>query len=127
MRRFLVTGLLLVVGVIAIETLGDLTQTRGDRTPRDSRSEVVLDVSERGYKRDLDEAGRNLIAACAGSMHGRILDEPGVVRVADGRFRFFVQPALGPENHRKLTGCLEDFTIDRLKGHVVSVEHHDVP
>lgn len=124
MRRVLVSVLLLALGAVAIEILGDLTQTRGDRMPRDSRSEVVVEVSERDYKRHLDDAGPNLIAACAGSMHGRILDDPGVVRMAEGRFRFFVQPALGPENHRKLTGCLEDFTIDRLKGHVVSVDNH---
>lgn len=125
MRRLIVTVLLLVAGVLAVEALGDLTQTRGDATPRDSRSEVVVQVSERGYKRELDEGGPNLIAACAGSMHGRIIDEPGLEKVADGRFKFVVQPALGPENRRKLSGCLEDLTIDHLKGRVVSVTQLD--
>jgi hypothetical protein len=36
--------------------------------------------------------------------------------------RFWVEPALGAHNRRELVGCLEDGTIDRLQGHVASVE-----
>lgn len=125
MKRFAVTALLLVAGVLVVEAMGDLLETRGDRTPPDSRSEVVLEVSEQRYKRELDEGAHNLIAACAGSMYSQIADEPGVVKVSDGTFKFIVEPALGPENRLKLVGCLEDFTIDHLRGDVVSVKRLD--
>ena len=36
--------------------------------------------------------------------------------------RFSVEPALGTHNRRKLVGCLGDSTIERLQGHVASVE-----
>lgn len=122
MRRVIVTVVLVAAGVVAVELLADLTQTRGDRTPQDSRSEVVIEVASRDYKRDLDTGAENLIWACAGTTASDILDDPGVVPLDDGHYVFTVEPALGVENRRKMRGCLEDFTIDRLSGTVVSID-----
>ena len=112
-----------VVGVIAvvagIDALADLTQDRPDHIVPGSRSEIVLEVSSR------DRTGSNLLAAqglwgsCQGNVWQR-LAEPGVVQVGDGRFRMTTEPALGEHAWRRLQGCLEDATLDRVKGHVVS-------
>jgi hypothetical protein len=122
--RLLVAAVVLVGGGLwAASALGDLTQARGDRVVDGSYSEVVLQVSSRGYKHDLDHGVHHLLAACAGTTFMRVVDDPGVVEIAPGTYRFTVEPALGTYNQRRLVGCLQDLTIDRLLGDVVSVEH----
>jgi hypothetical protein len=121
-RRALLTLVLIVAGVLAVDTLGDLTQTRGDTIVPGSRSEVTLELDAQRYKHDLDAAAGHLVAACAGTTGSVVLDDRGVERVEAGVYRFSVRPGLGPENRRKLTGCLEDFTVDRLLADVVAVE-----
>lgn len=122
MRRAILALVLVVAGVLAVDMLGDLTQTRGDPIVPGSRSEVTLELDAQRYKHDLDAAAGHLVAACAGSTGSVVLDERGVERVERGVYRFSVEPSLGVENRRKLTGCLEDFTVDRLLADVVSVE-----
>lgn len=122
MRRYLVAAVLMVAGVAAVDELGDLFQTRADHVDPDSRSEVVLQVDERRYKHSLDHGAQALVVACAGSVANRVLDDPGVVEIGPGRYRFLVEPSLGRHNRVKLIGCLEDATIDHLRGDVVSVE-----
>ena len=117
-------GIVAVAAVFAgIDALADLTQDRPDHVQPGSRSEIVLEVSAR------DRTGSNLLAAqglwgaCQGNVWQR-LAEP-VVQVADGRFRLTTEPAVGEHSWRRLQGCLEDATLDRVKGHVVS--KRDVP
>ena len=118
-------GVVAVAAVYAgIDALADLTQDRPDRVQPGSRSEIVLEVSAR------DRTGSNLLAAqglwgaCQGNVWQR-LAEPGVVQVTEGRFRLTTEPAVGEHSWRRLQGCLEDATLDRVKGHVVS--KRDVP
>ena len=40
--------------------------------------------------------------------------------VTEGRFRLLTEPAIGEHSWRRLQGCLEDATIDRVKARVVS-------
>lgn len=124
MKRVLF-GIVAVAAVFAgIDALADLTQDRPDRVQPGSRSEIVLEVSAR------DRTGSNLLAAqglwgaCQGNVWQR-LAEPGVVQLAEGRFRLTTEPAVGEHSWRRLQGCLEDATLDRVKGHVVS--KRDVP
>ncbi|MGH9113654.1 MAG: hypothetical protein ACRDZN_15360, partial [Acidimicrobiales bacterium] len=65
---------------------------------------------------------RNLVAACAGTSGHTLVDDPGAEPTGDGAVRFSVEPALGTHARRKLVGCLEDASIDRLVGHVASIE-----
>jgi hypothetical protein len=122
LTRAIVTVVLVVAGVLVVDMLGDLTQTRGDPIVPGSRSEVTLEVDAQRYKHDLDAAANHLVAACAGTTGSVVLADPGVERVESGVYRFTVRPSLGAENRRKLTGCLEDFTVDRLLAQVTSVE-----
>lgn len=115
--------LLVAGGIWAAGTLGDLTQARGDPVVRESRSEVVMQVTSRGYKHDLDLGAQHLVAACAGTTFMRIADDPGVVEIEPGVYQFTVEPALGTYNQRKLLGCLQDLTVNRLLANIVSIEH----
>lgn len=122
MKRLALTAVLVLAGVLAVDRLGDLTQTRGDRIIPGSRSEVVVEVTAQRYKHDLEAGARHLVAACAGTTRSVVLEDPGVVELEPGTYRFALEPSLGTHNRRKLVGCLEDLTVDRLQGHVVSVE-----
>lgn len=124
MKRALVVIGLVVAGVLVVDVLGDLTQVRGDPVVEGSHSEVVMELSGRRYKHDLDNGAENLVAACAGTTFMRVAEDSGVTKVGPGRYRFTVEPALGTYNQRKLVGCLQDLTVDHLLAEVMSVEHH---
>ena len=115
-----VIALVAVAGmVMAIDFLADLTQDRPDRVLPGSRSEVVLEVRSRDRTGSTLMSAQGLWGACQGTVYQR-LAEPGVTEVSDGRFQLQTEPALGEHAWRRLQGCLEDATLDRVKGHVVS-------
>jgi hypothetical protein len=112
---------LLVVGAVTVEELGDLTQTRSDPVDPRSRSEIVLEVDTNGYHQPTEDAARNLWAACSGTTTRQLVADPGFVPVSDDEVRFSVAPGLGRYAERRLVGCLQDATLDRIKGSVESV------
>lgn len=123
-RRVALVAVLLVVGILGVDELGDLTQSRGDSVPPGSRSEVVLAIDTRDYRQPVDAAAANLWGACAGIVRHRLDAAAGFEPVAGGdgdEVRFSVEPGLGRNAERKLVGCLEDATLDRVVGDVVSV------
>lgn len=117
-RTFLLLAAAIAVSM-GVDALADLTQDRPDRVLPGTRSEIVLDVQshDRGGSALLSAQG--LWGACQGTVRHR-LAEPGVIEVADGRFRLVTVPALGEHSWRRLQGCLEDTTLDKVKAHVVS-------
>lgn len=116
-------AVLLVAGILGVDALGDLTQSRPDRVAPGSRSEIVLEIDTRDYRQPVDDAAANLWGACSGIVRHQIDEEAGFVPVEDGfeEVRFWVEPGLGPNAERKLVGCLEDATLDRVVGDVESV------
>jgi hypothetical protein len=120
-RRVVIVLFLLVVGALSVDELGDLTQTRADHVDPQSRSEIVLEVDTRRYHQPTEDAARNLWAACSGTTSRRLVEDPGFVPVSDDEVRFSVAPGLGDYAERRLVGCLQDTTLDRVKGDVESV------
>jgi hypothetical protein len=112
---------LLLVGAVSVEELGDLTQTRSDHVAAGSRSEIVLEVHTRDYHQPDGDAARNLWAACSGTTNHRLVGDDAFVPAGDHAVRFSVAPGLGEHARRRLVGCLDDTTLDRIKGNVVSV------
>ena len=118
-RRLLLLGLV-VVTVAGIDWLADLTQNRPDPPLPGSRSEVVLDVTVRHhFAPGRLTTAQGLWGACQHTAFRRLLP-PGMVEVGEGRFRVVTQPALGDNAWRRLKGCLEDVTVDRVKANIVS-------
>ena len=118
-RRLLLLGLV-VATLGGIDWLADLTQNRPDQVLPRSRSEVVLDVTVRhhwGPGRLTTAQG--LWGACQHTAFRRLV-APGMVEIGEGRFRVVTEPALGENAWRRLKGCLEDVTVDRVKADVVS-------
>ena len=117
---------LVAVAAIAggIDMLADLTQDRPDRIEPGSRSVIVLDVDSRDRTGSDLLSAQGLWGACQGTVWQRLVD-PGVVEVDGGRFRLMTEPALGEHSWRRLQGCLEDATLDRVKARVISKQ--DLP
>ena len=119
MKRTLVLVVAAVTLTLGIDALADLTQDRPDHVVPGSRSEIVLDVDSRDRGGSALLSTQGLWGACQGTVRHRLV-EPGVVALEDGRFRLQTEPALGEHSWRRLQGCLEDTTLDRVKARVVS-------
>ena len=117
--KLLVAVVAVAAVAMGVDALADLTQDRADSVPAGSRSEIVLEVSSRDRTGSDRLSAQGLWGACQGTVRHR-LAEPGVVEVTDGRFRLVTEPALGEHSWRRLQGCLEDTTLDKVKAHVVS-------
>ena len=126
MKRAVVV--LVAVAALAggLDVLADLTQDRADRIPPGSRSEIVLDVRHRGTGVAEMRTAQGLWGACQGTVWQQ-LTAPGVVELGGGRFLLTTSPAVGEHAWRRLQGCLEDATVDRVRAAVVSKRDLQAP
>jgi hypothetical protein len=124
MKRLLAFMLGAVLIVIAIDQIGDATQTRVDERDDRKQTEVVIGVQLKNFRQSADSAANALWASCTATVGGSLID-PGIVALGDGEYKFAMTPSLGHHGKERLLGCLNDLSIDRVKSHVVSVK--DVP
>jgi hypothetical protein len=118
MKRGVLVALAVAALWVGIDALADLTQDRPDQVVPGSRSEIVLEVDSRDRTGSNRLSAQGLWGACQGTVRQR-LAEPGVVPLDDGHFLLTTEPALGEHAWRRLQGCLEDATLDRVKGRVI--------
>jgi hypothetical protein len=109
---------LAVVAVVGVSSLADLTQNRPDPVVDGSSTVLTYDVGTRNYNGTDDEAAQALWAVCAATVSGRT---SGPTALANGHFSVSISPAIGTNGHKRLLGCLQDGTLDRVQGHVTSV------
>ena len=109
---------LAVVAVIGISSLADLTQNRPDPVVDGSSTVLTFDVGTRDYNGTDMEAAQALWAVCAASVSGQTT---GPTELANGHFSVSISPAIGTNGGKRLRGCLQDGTLDRVQGHVRSV------
>jgi hypothetical protein len=119
MKRVLLILVAAAAVSMGVDALADLTQDRPDRMLPGTGTEIVLHVQSRDRGGSALLSAQGLWGACQGTVRHR-LAEPGVVEVSDGRFRMVTVPALGEHSWRRLQGCLEDTTLDKVKAEVVS-------
>jgi hypothetical protein len=121
------TRVVLGLAVAFLATLGfDLLEAQWETTEDvlvpGSRSVLTVDVRvDRG---PVDTAAAALVGACAWVVpdHTVTLVGPGD---HDGRYVVDVAPALERHGRRKLVGCLEDGTLDRVWGDVRTIDRFD--
>ena len=123
-RRLVVVAALLVLASIGVDALADATQTRVDVHHADQRTEIVVAVSGQHFRQDLHTGVTALWATCSATVSGDLTPE-GIMGEGNGRFRFSIVPSLGHHGKERITGCLGDLTVDRLRADVVSVR--DIP
>lgn len=109
---------LAVAGIVGVGSLADLTQNRPDPVVDGTATVVDFDVGTRDYNGTDMEAARALWAVCAATVSG---DTSGPTVGADGGFTVSIEPAIGTNGRKRLQGCLEDGTLDRVTGHVQSL------
>jgi hypothetical protein len=118
MKRALIAVALVAATVLGIDALGDLTQSRPDPIRDDAVTELVVSVEQDRFAQGDDAAAAALWAVCAGQTRSRADAPPAAVE--EGRYRIVLAPAVGEHEARKLRGCLEDLTVDRVLGDIES-------
>jgi hypothetical protein len=118
-RAAIVIALILAISA-AVDVLGDLTQSRPDERNERADTEVVVAIDENRFNGGSAAAAAALWAVCAPQTSSRLVDGSGPEHIGDGRYRIVLYPAVGAREQRKLIGCLEDFTVERVRGGVVS-------
>ncbi len=110
-----VAGLLLYG---AVDVIGDATQTRPDPDTTGMTTSLVLAVSHREAGPSAVRTTEALWAACQSTLRRQLS-----ARVADlgaDRVSLALTPGLGEHAQRRILGCLEDATFDRVQVDVVS-------
>lgn len=121
MRSIVVGVALTAAAVVAVDVLGDFTQTRPDARDRHGATEIELSVTAKPGAGRLDFAVDGLWGACQGTVQRR-LQGAGWQETGPGRFRGTLYPALGEHARQRLRGCLHDVTVDRVKAKVVAMD-----
>jgi hypothetical protein len=112
----LVVAALLLYG--AVDVIGDATQTRPEAEPQGVTTELVLSVHQRDADRSAVDTADALWHACRARLRRTL---SGVVDgLGGGRVLLAVTPGLGDHAQRRILGCLEDATFDRVQVDVVS-------
>jgi hypothetical protein len=109
---------LAVIAVVGVSALADLTQNRPDPVVDGSSTVLTYDVGTRDYNGTELEAAQALWAVCASTVSGRTI---GPTALASGDYTVSISPAIGSNGHKRLLGCLQDGTLDRVQGHIESV------
>jgi hypothetical protein len=118
MRKSLVILLVAVLASVAVDTLRDRTQNRIDEVVAGSTSVVTFDVDTQRAPQPIAESARALWYACNQTIANRLV----VLHIGDGGNGVAtLSPALGPHERKRLTGCLQDATIDRVRGDVLGI------
>jgi hypothetical protein len=118
----LVAVLAVFATVQGIDLIADATQTRADAIDRSSSLELTIRVHTKGRVAGEEDTAEALWVACRGVLNRSVqtmTEDP--VRLSPGVYRLQISPAVGQHARRRLVGCLEDSTLDRISGHVVSL------
>ena len=122
----LFVGAVVVLGAMAtfqaIDLIADATQTRADAIDNSSSLELTIQVKTKGRVSGEADTAEALWVACRGVLNRHVTtmtEDPE--RLAPGVYRLQIQPDFGSHARRRLEGCLEDSTLDRTTGRVVSM------
>lgn len=127
MKRVLIAVALIALVSIAVDQIGDLTQSRPDPVRKGEVTELVVGVNEDRFGLGRDGAADALWAVCAAHTSSRPISGEGLEPIGEGDlYRVVLAPAIGRHARLKLVGCLEDLTVDRVLGDVESVRTFSV-
>jgi hypothetical protein len=111
-------GLLIVAAVtgVGVFALADATKYQGGLGP-EVRTAVDFTVEVKHYHHDLEDAAASLWYACLSSVGWERATPP--VAVGAGRFSAEIRPGLPEDARRRFRGCMEDGTVDKVRGDVL--------
>ena len=118
--RILGATIMVVVAVASVFALAGATQSRPDIIQQGTSSELTLQIFGDSDVTPTSAAVR-LWEACSGMVARN--EAHSFERSGASSVTIELEPALGPNGERRLRGCLEDATLDKIQAAVVSVEH----
>jgi len=112
---FALAAPLIGVGIFALR---ERTENRPDVAVPGTESVVRFQVDVYDASQPIDAVVQALWHVCNQTINSGLVE----LDVADGGIGIAtVTPALGVNQRRRLTGCLHDATIDRVRGEVLSI------
>lgn len=117
--RVLGLVLVLVATVVGLLALSNATKFEGQQDTGGA-TRVEFEVRTRNYRHEITDAAASLWYACIGVVSWDEATHP--VPVGDGHYVASIHPALGQDSRRRFRGCLEDASVDRIRGDVVLME-----
>ncbi len=123
MKRLIAHLALAAAGLVGVVALMEATQNRPDDPPPGSTSTLAFTVSTRDFPGGEQTAARTHMAVCAATVDEATISVPAKAKEAeDDAWRVTIAPALGEHGRKRLEGCLEDVTLDRVIGRVTDVQ-----
>ncbi|MGE0877493.1 MAG: hypothetical protein AB7L13_06130 [Acidimicrobiia bacterium] len=122
-----VLAALALLTTAAVNLLADYTKSDREAQLRGGRTDLVLEIGYLdGDRRPPLETARALLEVCRSQLPTvPTITEP--VLVAERQVATTIEPALGRLRIRRLTGCLQDATIDRVQAKVISATSYETP
>jgi hypothetical protein len=105
-----------LAGVFGFMILKRSTQYEGGEG-EGTQTAIVFDADTRGAPLDDRAAASALWTFCATQL--RLLPVPELAEREDGNFGVLVRPSLAEDSERRLVGCLNDGTLDTVRGEVI--------
>lgn len=115
-------GLVVVaaVTVAGVVVLSDATKFEGGLGAGGSTT-VDFTVEVRHYHHDLDDAAASLWYACVGTVGWEAATPPALRPGKAPIYRATITPGLPEDSRRRFRGCLEDGTVDKVRGDIVGM------
>lgn len=113
-----------VIGGLTVQVLAEATQSRPDASVRPGATTILLDVDQRSPGRVMDTA-EALWVACRPVLLSRARPVADFEAVGADEVLLTLRPGIRDLATRRLTGCLADATLNKVRADVVAV--HDLP
>jgi hypothetical protein len=111
-----------LLGTLGALGLAEVTQNRPDPVEAGTATVVSFEVDSRDYQRGDGAAAQALWAVCSATVGGEVTGVSAAgAGMADDGYTVTISPAIGENGRKRLVGCLEDATLDRVMGHVRSI------
>ena len=117
MKKFLITIVAVAALMGGMVAMMGATKNRPDEVVAGTRTTVTFSVSTRDYQRGEAAAAAALWAVCSATVGGEVSEAVAV----DDHWQVTIEPAIGEHGQKRLVGCIDDVTLERVKGAVVSV------
>jgi hypothetical protein len=113
-------ALVIVIGVLlfGVHKLKEATKYHGGSGAA-AATTVDFTVREKRFPHGDDLAATTLWNTCIGTLGWG--NESPPARQADGSYQGVLHPSLPADTRRRLRGCLEDLTLDRIRGSVTRI------
>jgi hypothetical protein len=113
----------LALGTVAVGSLREATLSTHQQVPPGSQIELVVRAETRGGEpgQNLGEMVEAQIQTCRLEVTSDVVGAVEPVG-GNGLYRARLTPTMDETNRRQFRGCLQDWTVDHLRIHVLSLE-----